>query len=90
MSKVIYRGADVCPNSLPHQGLHIVPQVGLQQAFHGGPHAIYNCCQVAGLVCRGPLQLLERGNHCPSLRVTQDNDKPRVEAGGGEFDAADL
>ena len=75
VSQVIHGGADVGPDSLGYQRLHIVPEVGRQQSLDRGSHAVHDRPEVAGLVCGRPLQLLEGGHNCAALRVAEDRAK---------------
>jgi hypothetical protein len=65
-------------------------QIGREQTLDRGSDAIHDRAQVAGLVFRRPLKLLEGGNDSAALRVAEYHDQPSIVARGGEFDAADL
>lgn len=90
VSQVVCGGADVGSNRLLHQSIQIVPEVGREQSLNGGPHAVNDRPQVAGLVFCRPLKLFDGGQDCPALGVAEDYHQPRAETRAGKLDAADL
>ena len=64
--------------------------LGSQQRFDRGAHAIDDRMQIPGLVDGRPLQLVDRGQDGPALRMSEHDHEPRAVALRRKLDAADL
>jgi len=90
MPQVVRGDTDVGPNSLPHQGIRIVPEFCRQQRFHGWPNAVNDRTQVPRLVFRRLLDFFQGGQNSAAPGMSQNHHQPCAGPRSGELDAADL
>ena len=90
LTQMVDGDVNVGSNGSLDKSVHIVAGMRLQQALYGRPNSIDDRVQIARLILRRTLKLLERREYRSALRVTEHDDKPCIVSRGREFDASNL
>ena len=80
MSQMVCGGANVGPNSVPHQRIRVVPEVGFEQRFHGWPNAANDRTETPRLIIRRLLQFFQSCQDSPALGMPENDHQLRTES----------